>query len=125
MSKRGKTMIYNKSTHPVEVKKISIRLWSLRDEIEAAIDRRMKECEAAGIPLYIEDIKEFYNLHPEAEQSNVLQLSDAAKEDGMTTLMESLGEEAKEESADPAPAPAPEGQAPQMAQAETIIAEQA
>ena len=52
-------MIYNKSGHPVEVKKISIRLWSIRDEIEAAIGRRMKECEAAGVPLYVDDIKKF------------------------------------------------------------------
>ena len=54
-------MIYNKSGHPVEVKKISLRLWTLRDEIEAALERRMKECEALGVPLYIEDIKKFYN----------------------------------------------------------------
>ena len=31
-------MIYNKSGHPIEVKKISIRLWTLRDEIEAALE---------------------------------------------------------------------------------------
>ena len=56
-------MIYNKSGHPIEVKKISIRVWTLRDEIEAAIGRRMKECEAAGIPLFIDDIKRFYNMN--------------------------------------------------------------
>lgn len=82
-------MIYNKSGHPVEVKKISIRLWTLRDEIEAAIGRRMKECEAAGVPLYVEDIKRFYNLNqaaPLTDQSNVLQ---------MTSLLEKVGEESK------------------------------
>ena len=70
-------MIYNKSGHQVEIKKISIRLWSLRDEIEAAIGRRMKECEAAAIPLFIDDIKRFYNLDLAQslnEQSNVLHL---------------------------------------------------
>lgn len=108
-------MIYNKSTHPIEVKKISIRLWTLRDEIEAAIGRRMKECEAAGVPLHIDDIKQFYNLNMEApltEQSNVLQLN-AKKEDGVTSLMESLGEEVKEESGET------------FSQAEEIMAEQA
>ena len=97
-------MIYNKSGHPVEVKKISIRLWSLRDEIEAAIGRRMKECEAAGIPLYIEDIKQFYNLNYNSQnadaESNVHELRPKQDEGGMTELMESLGEEKSSEAAD-------------------------
>lgn len=76
-------MIYNKSTHPIEIKKISLRIWSLRDEIEAAIERRIKECDAAGIPLYIEDIKKFYNLHHFSEAAN----------DTVTDLMESLSQE--------------------------------
>ncbi|MFP5384463.1 MAG: hypothetical protein ACLGHN_00190 [Bacteriovoracia bacterium] len=109
-------MIYNKSGHPVEVKKISIRLWSLRDEIEAAIGRRIKECEAAGIPLYIEDIKNFYKLNVDAGPDNVLPLN--AGSDGVTSLMEELGEEAQTEETPPeevkteeaaADAPAPEG----------------
>lgn len=109
-------MIYNKSGHPIEVKKISIRIWSLRDEIEAAIGRRMKECEAAGVPLYIDDIKRFYNLNATTEETpdNVLPLK-AADDDGMTSLMESLGEE--EATA------APENAGP-IDEAETIIAEQ-
>jgi hypothetical protein len=111
-------MIYNKSGHPVEVKKISIRLWGLRDEIEAAIGRRMKECEAAGVPLFIEDIKKFYNLNSNAETpDNVLTLKKPA-EDGMATLMESLGDEVKAE-----------GEAGEenkaLSEAEGIIAEQA
>lgn len=85
-------MIYNKSGHPVEVKKISIRLWSLRDEIEAAIGRRMKECEAAGVPLYIEDIKNFYKLNDPSGADNVLPLNSSG-EDSVATLMEELGEE--------------------------------
>jgi hypothetical protein len=93
-------MIYNKSPHPVEVKKISLRLWGIRDEIEAAIGRRIKECEAAGIPLYIEDIKRFYNLNLQTPltQDNVLKMPlGEGKEDGINSLMESLGEEKKEE----------------------------
>lgn len=105
-------MIYNKSGHPIEVKKISIRLWALRDEIEAAIGRRMKECEAAGIPLYIEDIKEFYKLNV-SHSDNVLPLNQNA--DGVTSLMEELGEEAKQE--------APKEGAT-LNEAEEIIAEQ-
>lgn len=83
-------MIYNKSGHPVEVKKISIRLWALRDEIEAAIERRMKECEAAGEPLYIDDIRAFYNFDSEPKD-NVLSM----KRGEETSFMESLGDEVK------------------------------
>lgn len=83
-------MIYNKSGHPVEVKKISIRLWSLRDEIEAAIERRMKECEAAGEPLYIDDIRDFYRFATD-HRDNVVPLN-RPNED---SFMESLGDEVK------------------------------
>lgn len=111
-------MIYNKSGHPVEVKKISIRLWGLRDEIEAALERRMKECEAAGVPLYIDDIKKFYNLNTPATPNNVYQLNPKAEgEDGMASLMESVADEAKEE-------PKSEGEN-NLSSAEEIIATQA
>lgn len=110
-------MIYNKSGHPVEVKKISIRLWSLRDEIEAALGRRMKECEAAGVPLFIEDIKKFYNLiHGEQTPDNVISLKKNS-EDGMASLMEEISDEVKAEDA-----PADESKV--LNEAEEIVAEQ-
>jgi hypothetical protein len=114
-------MIYNKSGHPVEVKKISIRLWCLRDEIEAALGRRMKECEAAGVPLYIEDIKKFYSILQEADSpSNVISLKKPTiAEDGMTSLMESISDDAKADGE----AAAEDNKA--LTQAEEIIAEQA
>ncbi len=105
-------MIYNKSGHPVEVKKISVRLWTLRDEIEAAIDQRIKECEAAGVPLYIEDIKNFYHLGPQSENTDNVIAIGGAKEDGMASLMESLGSENEEEKSG------------SLDEAEEIIAEQ-
>ena len=113
-------MIYNKSSHPIEVKKISIRLWSLRDEIEAAVERRIKECEAAGVPLYIEDIKKFYNLKTPQLPDNVVQLKPESQGDGMASLMEELGEEAKsEENSEVTPA-----ESKSLNEAEEIIAEQ-
>ncbi len=124
-------MIYNKSGHPIEVKKISIRLWSLRDEIEAAIGRRMKECEAAGVPLFIDDIKRFYNLNLKEslnEQSNVLQLhaTKTNEAESMANLMESIKEEALPEVVTPPvegeAAPVVESQT--FNQAEQLIAEQ-
>ena len=111
-------MIYNKSGHPIEVKKISIRLWSLRDEIEAALGRRMKECEAAGVPLFIEDIKNFYNLAGNQTPENVIQLKPKSEAEGMASLMESVAEEAKNEEETPADNKA-------LNEAEEIIAEQA
>ncbi len=119
-------MIHNKSGHPVEVKKISIRLWSLRDEIEAAIERRIKECEAAGVPLFIDDIKNFYNLNT-SQPDNVVQLKEATN-DGMVSMMEEVSEEAKKE--EPveevkAQEANPEEGNKNLNQAEEIIAEQA
>lgn len=52
--------ILNKSNHPVQIKRINVRIWKYRDEIEKAIAIRMQECEQQGIELDIEDIKEFY-----------------------------------------------------------------
>lgn len=57
------SQIFNKSSHPVAIKRIPIRMWTLRAEIEAALEHRIKECEAAGVPLYIDDIKEFYGMN--------------------------------------------------------------
>jgi hypothetical protein len=128
-------MIYNKSGHPVEVKKISVRIWSVRDEIEAAIGRRIKECEAAGVPLFIDDIKRFYNLNmqePLNQQSNVIPLrpENAQPEEAQAAspaaeaAPESTPEEAKPAETEAA-APtegAPESQT--FNQAEEILAEQ-
>lgn len=123
-------MIYNKSGHPIEVKKISVRLWSIRDEIEAAIGRRMKECEAAGVPLYIDDIKKYYNISAgssEETPDNVLKMVPKDSGDGMASLMESISEEAKSEEPD-ASAEAQEASATEenkvLNEAEEIIADQ-
>lgn len=95
------SQIFNKSTHPVTVKRIAVRVWALRDEIEAAIDRRIKECEAAGTALYIDDIKQYYGMRadqPLSEQPQ-LQLVDgeAAPTENMEQMMEALASEAPTE----------------------------
>lgn len=95
------SQIFNKSTHPVTVKRIAIRMWTLRDEIEEAIDQRIKECEAAATALYIDDIKEFYGLRrdqPLTAQPQ-LQLVDevppaASAQDSVDQMMEALAAEA-------------------------------
>ncbi len=69
-------MIFKKSNDPVEIKRIAVRVWGLRDEIEAALHRRIKECEALQIPLYVDDIKAFYSLNQNAPLvENVVQLA--------------------------------------------------
>ena len=52
--------IINKSNHPVEIKRVELNIWKLRDEIESAIERRMAEKKPDdNSPLDIEDIKDF------------------------------------------------------------------
>lgn len=118
------SQIFNKSTHLVTVKRIAVRVWALRDEIEAAIDRRIKECEAAGTALYIDDIKEYYGMRtdqPLSEQPQ-LQLVDgeAAPTENMEQMMEALASEAP---AAPEEAPAVEAAAPEAAAADAVPAE--
>lgn len=115
--------IYNKSSHPVEVKKISIRVWSLRDEIEAAIERRIKECEANSVPLFIDDIKRFYNLDvdsPLTEQDNVIPLhgkKEESADDDMAAMLAAVAD-------DDAAAAEGSGESKTFNEAEEIIAEQ-
>ena len=53
--------IINKSNHPVQIKRINVRIWKFRDEIEKAIALRLMESNEQGIELNIEDIKKFYS----------------------------------------------------------------
>jgi hypothetical protein len=56
-------MIVNKSNHPVEIKRIALTIWSLRTEIEKAVEKRLEETEEGNDP-NLEDIKQFYNREP-------------------------------------------------------------
>ena len=53
--------IINKSNHPVEVKRINIQIWKLRDEIEKAIALRLEESGGDSENLDIEDLRAFYS----------------------------------------------------------------
>lgn len=52
--------ILNKSSHPVHVNRIPIRIWKLRDEIEKVISTRIRECEKENKELDVSDIRNFY-----------------------------------------------------------------
>lgn len=122
--------IYNRSQHPVEVKRISVRLWALRDEIEAALYRRIQECETTGQPLNIDDIKEFYGLQTDRPLSGQpqLKLVSESADDAVDSLVESLDGEAPSEEAPaeakPEGAGEGEGQADSIEAADKIIEEQ-
>jgi hypothetical protein len=55
------TNLINKSSHPVEVKKVRVKIWALRDEIETAISNRIKEDGGDFDEVFIEDIKDYYH----------------------------------------------------------------
>jgi hypothetical protein len=101
------SQIFNKSSHPVAVKRIPVRIWALRDEIEAALDRRIKECEVAGTPLFLDDIKEFYGMRIDKPLAGQPQLqlvpesTEKASQDSVDAMMEALAATPPEET--PAP----------------------
>lgn len=58
------TNLLNKSNHPVEVKKVKIRIWTLRSEIEAAIAIKLENTDESDLTkLDIQDIQTFYHNH--------------------------------------------------------------
>ncbi len=109
------SQIFNKSSHPVAVKRIPVRIWALRDEIEAALDRRIKECEVAGTPLFLDDIKEFYGMRtdkPLAGQPQLQLVSEpTTPQDSVDEMMEALAATPEE------PTPAPVEETPVVAEA--------
>jgi len=65
-------MIHNNSTDPVLIKKISLKIWSLRDEIES----RIKEKVDSGVPLKEVDMEQIRKLYTPKTSvpNNVLEL---------------------------------------------------
>jgi len=131
------SQIFNKSSHPVAIKRIPIRMWTLRAEIEAALEHRIKECEAAGVPLYIDDIKEFYGMNiakPLSGQPQLTLVSEASDASPMSNenvddMMAALAEEKAPEATPEAPpqeaAPAEAASATEAASTETPPSAQA
>jgi len=63
--------LLNKSNHPVEVKKIFVEIWTLRDEIEAAIAKKiLAQSEVDGADVDIDDIREFYTTMLQGKQAS-------------------------------------------------------
>jgi hypothetical protein len=92
--------ILNKSSHPVHVNRIPIRIWGLRDEIELAVLDRMKLCEAESRELDIEDLQKFYAKIPSA-QTNDSEDSDDEEENEVVMLNASNDKEDKSNEDEP------------------------
>lgn len=86
--------ILNKSNHPVTVKKIKISVWTLRDEIEAAIKSKIEANGGESSNIDISDIQEYYtkNHHEAVEQDDSeLDPSGNPMDDDAKAMMAALG----------------------------------
>ena len=108
--------ILNRSNHPVEIKRVDLRIWKLRDEIETAIEQRINESESNDPQnIDISDIKEFYTnaLTPKSEtdepqenteeDSNVDSSGNPMDDDAMAMMAALGGGDDKEASDDEQP----------------------
>jgi hypothetical protein len=100
-------MILGKSNHPIEVKRISIKAWGLRDEIEQAL-ANLHANKDENFDKNLAQLKEFYQRLPQ----DPTELSSAAKEDSgelvpevgevdedMAAMAAALDEDAEDEEA--------------------------
>lgn len=89
-------MIHNSSSDPVLIKKISLKIWSLRDEIESRIQDKL-EANPETTEADLNQIKEFYT--PQAPLSNnVLTLkSNTELDTGEDEMARAMAEAEKEE----------------------------
>lgn len=123
------TSLINKSNHPVNIKKIHVRVWTLREEIEACIQERIKAHGPENVD--IEDIKAFYSqLKPrnayteDTEEGNddqnfqpgIEDSSDMEEDSDMDDMAKAMAGEDPEENGS-------EGQDPDEAQAKELTDE--
>ncbi len=128
------TSILNKTNHPVEIKKIYIEIWALRDEIEATVRKRIKDSdETDPSKVDIEDIKEYYTRvlqvtgdnNEEGEESGEgLDASGNPMDDDAQAMMAALGGEAGgEDNTDEAKEEQPPAEGEEDADAQAMAAE--
>lgn len=90
--------ILNKSNHPVVVKKIPIKAWALRQEIEAAIKQKIEDNNGKTENIDISDIQNFYTMEyePEAESGEDSKEDGDDSADEMLKAMQEAGDEAED-----------------------------
>lgn len=88
--------VLNKSNHPVVVKKIPIKVWALRQEIEAAIKQKIEENNGNTENIDISDIQNFYTMEyePEAESDEESKEDGDDSADEMLKAMQEAGDDA-------------------------------
>ena len=88
--------IINRSNHPVSIKRIGLKVWTLRDEIELAVAQRLKEAQENGTEPDISDLQEYYGRGPNIQtNADIKEDSDQAlQDDGLDTAGNPMDEDA-------------------------------
>lgn len=115
-------MIHNSSNDPVLIKKISLKIWSLRDEIESRIHDKLEEGTTSENVDLIQ-IRELYTSQKKTLPNNVLSLKANSEldtdEDEMARAMAGVEEETEKPAEEPAPSESTE--APEQIEAITNL----
>ena len=92
-------MIHNNSSDPVLIKKISLKIWSLRDEIEARIQSDIEATPEAGkTNIDLKKIRNEYSPKKNRSSDNILPMKSAAELDtGEDEMARAMAGEAIEE----------------------------
>lgn len=122
-------MIHHSSTDPVLIKKISLKVWTLRDEVECRVREKLESTpEAERDHLDLSDIKNAYtakSLDPNiGAVNNVVELKtgadlDTSEDEMMKAMQEASSDEAPSEEAPSEEAPSEEAPSEEALNAET------
>lgn len=102
-------MIHHSSTDPVLIKKISLKVWTLRDEVESRVREKIESLPEGSEDVDLSDLRSAYTPKaPGAPVDNVLELKtgtelDNSEDEMMKAMQEASGEEspATDEAATP------------------------
>lgn len=93
-------MIHNSSPDPVLIKKISLKIWSLRDEIEARIQEKLADAESLDEQSIMQIREQFTQKKNVNNSNNLLELKPTGDldsgEDEMARAMAEVSEESSE-----------------------------
>ena len=67
-------MIYSSSDGSIEVRKIRLKIWKFRDELESIVQERLDKCGGSSSEVDFSDLEELYRSHITATPSPVLKM---------------------------------------------------
>lgn len=79
------------SKDPVYIKKISLRIWTLRDELESIIARRVQDANGDNHNISIDDLKKEYAFHRAQEQNENLAKTETVQSPAPDSASDSPG----------------------------------